>query len=105
MVRLFLIIQVSDASDKGRMTLTLCPINRFSLRFESAEHVVGMVFDNIIVDMTSLGAAFRPRFNVNVRHALLPLGTLSEKIRIARRVGDPPALMVPKREDEFKLNA
>jgi hypothetical protein len=70
-----LIIQVPDASDKRGVTLIFCPIDRFSLRFEGAEHMVRMVFDDIIVDMAPLGAALGARFNVNVRHALLSLGS------------------------------
>jgi hypothetical protein len=69
MVRLFLIIQVSDASDKRVMAATFRPVDRFSLRFEGAERVVGMVFDNIIVDMAPLRAALGARFHVNVRHS------------------------------------
>jgi hypothetical protein len=40
------------------------------LRLEGAENVVGMIFDDIIVDMASLRTALGPRFNVNVRHDL-----------------------------------
>jgi len=72
MVRPFPIIQVPDASDERGMAHTFRPIDRFSLCFEGAEHVVGMVFDNIIVDMASLRAALGARFNVNVRHAFSP---------------------------------
>ena len=34
---------------------TFRPIDCFSLRFEGAEHVVRMVFDDIIVDMSPSG--------------------------------------------------
>ena len=74
-VRLLLIIQVPDASDKRGMVLTFRPSDCFSLRFEGAEHVVRMVFDDIIVDMAPLRAALGARFNVNVRHTLLSLGS------------------------------
>jgi hypothetical protein len=56
-VRPLLIIQVPDASDKRGVALTFRPIDCFSLRFEGAEYVVRMVFDDIIVDMAPLGAA------------------------------------------------
>jgi hypothetical protein len=46
---------VPDASDKRSMALAFRPIDRFSLRFEGAEHMVRMVFDDIIVDMAPSG--------------------------------------------------
>jgi hypothetical protein len=73
-IRPLLLIQVSDASDKRGVALTFRPIDRFSLRFEGAEHVVRMVFDDIIVDMAPLRATLGTRFNVNVRHALFSVG-------------------------------
>jgi hypothetical protein len=73
-IRLLFIIQVPDASDKRGVALTFRPIDRFFLRFESAEHVVGMVFDDIIVDGVPMRATLGARFNVNVRHVLLSLG-------------------------------
>jgi hypothetical protein len=72
-VRPLLIIQVPDASDQRGVTLAFRPIDRFSLRFEGAKHVVRMVFDDIVVDMAPLRTALGARFNVNVRHALLSL--------------------------------
>jgi hypothetical protein len=42
-VRLLLIIQVPDASDKRGVGPLLRPINRFSLRFEGAERMVRVV--------------------------------------------------------------
>jgi hypothetical protein len=70
-IRLLLIIQIPDASNKRGVALTFRPIDRFSLRFEGAEHVVRMVFDDIIVNMAPLRATLGARFNVNVRHAPL----------------------------------
>jgi len=55
------------------MALSFRPINRFSLRFEGAEHVVRMVFDDIIVDPAPLRTSFGPRLDIDVRHpSLLP---------------------------------
>jgi hypothetical protein len=50
MVRIFLVIEVADASNKWTVTIRLRPIDCFFLSFESAEHVVRMVFDYIIVN-------------------------------------------------------
>jgi hypothetical protein len=71
LIRLLLIIQVPDASDKRGVALALRPSNRFSLRFEGAEYVVRMVFNDIVVNVAPLRAALGARFNVNVRHARL----------------------------------
>src|SRR5260370_22832514 len=43
-----------DASDKRGVALTFRPIDRFSLRFEGADHVIRMVFYDIIVDTAPL---------------------------------------------------
>jgi hypothetical protein len=71
MIGLLLVVQVPYTSYERGMTLTSGPIDCFSLRFESAEDVVRMVFDHIIIDMGSFGAALGTGFNVNVRHAFL----------------------------------
>jgi len=69
-VRFFLIIQVSDARDKGSVAVRLRPIDCFALRLEGAEDMIGMIFDYIVVDIAALRAAFGTRFDINVRHAL-----------------------------------
>jgi len=61
MIRVRLVIQVPDASDKGSVTVCLRPIDCFLLRSESSELVIHMVFDDIIVNgrpfRASLGAS------------------------------------------------
>jgi hypothetical protein len=37
------------------MALAFCPIDRFSLRFERTEHMVRMIFDDIILNRAPLG--------------------------------------------------
>jgi hypothetical protein len=54
------------------MSITLGPIDRFILCGKGAEYVIGVVFDNIIVDTGSLVAALRARFNINIRHVSSP---------------------------------
>ena len=73
MIGFLLIIQVPHASNKRRVPLTLSPIDGFSLRFEGAEHVVGVVFDNIILDVAPFTAALGAQLNIHVRHDLLSL--------------------------------
>jgi hypothetical protein len=69
MVRVFLIVQMPDASDKGNVTFRFRPIDRFFLSFKSTGHMVRMVFHYIILN--GFKAALRTGFNVNVRHSLL----------------------------------
>jgi len=66
----------SYASNKRSVALALRPIDRFSLRFEGAKHMVRVVFDDIVVNTAPLRAALGARFNVNVRHRLHSLGWL-----------------------------
>lgn len=56
MVGDFLVVQVPDPRDQGSVAILFCPVDGLVLRFESLEHMVGMVFNDVIVD----GAAFRP---------------------------------------------
>jgi hypothetical protein len=56
-IRPLLIIQVPDASNKRSVALALRPIDRFSLRFEGAKHMVRVVFDDIVVNTAPLRAA------------------------------------------------
>jgi hypothetical protein len=72
-IRPLLIIFVPDTSDKRGVALTFRPIDGFSLRFEGGEHVVGMILDDIIIDVAPLRATLGARFNVNVPHATSPV--------------------------------
>lgn len=73
MVGNLLIIQMPNASDEGSVTLRFRPIDCFFLGFESAELMVGMVFDYIILNGRAFRTTLRTGFDVNVRHSLLPL--------------------------------
>ena len=50
-----------------RMAVLFRPVDGFSLRFERAEYMVGVVFDHIIINVATLGAALGSRLNINVR--------------------------------------
>jgi hypothetical protein len=67
----FLIIQVSDASDMRRMALAFRPLDRFVLGL-SAEHMVHMVLDDIVLDGAAGRAVFGARFYIYVCHDHLP---------------------------------
>jgi hypothetical protein len=82
-----LVVQVPDASDQRMVALTFRPIDRFPLRVKGAEHMVRMVFDDIIVDPAALGASLRTGFDVHIRHALFP------------QVGIPVAIQTQTNDD------
>jgi hypothetical protein len=63
---------MSDARDERMVTFTLRPIYCFMLRFEAREYIVGMIFDDVVVDMAPLCTAFWARFNVDVCHSVSP---------------------------------
>ena len=69
MVRNPLVIEVLGASDKRMVTIRLRPIDSCFLSCESAEDMVRVVFDHIIVNGRSFRAALRTRFYVNARHS------------------------------------
>lgn len=80
-VRLLLIIQVPDASDKRGVGLLLRPINRFSLRFEGAERMVRVVLHKARLDKTGQGTGTRTR-----RHASYIAPPLPESESVALQV-------------------
>ena len=76
MVGDFLVIQMPNARDKRSVTVRFGPIDCFFLGFESAELMVRMVFDYIILNGRPLRATLRTGFDVNIRHSLLSPDTL-----------------------------
>jgi hypothetical protein len=80
MVRIFLVIEVPDAGDKGTVTILLRPIDCFFLSFEGAEDMVLIGFDHIIVDVRSFRAALGTGFYINIRHSSFLTSTLSGDI-------------------------
>lgn len=65
---LLFVIQVPDASNKGVVPVTFFPCDRFMLSLACLEHMVRVIFDDIIVDGGTLRPAFGTRLHVNVRH-------------------------------------
>jgi hypothetical protein len=76
-VRLLLIIQVPDASDKRGVGLLL----RFSLRFEGAERMVRVVLHKARLDKTGQGTGTRTR-----RHAPYIASPSPESESVAQQV-------------------
>jgi hypothetical protein len=81
MVRVLLVIQMPDASDKRSVALRFRPIDCLFLSFESAELVVRIILDYIILDSRPFRAALRTGFDINVRHGLFSLILLSNNPR------------------------
>jgi hypothetical protein len=69
-----LVILVPDARDERMMALFLGPIGGFALRLRGEEHVASIIFNDIVFDMCTLRATFRPRFHINIVHCVsLPM--------------------------------
>jgi len=68
---LLLVIQVSNAGNQRRMTLASSPFNSLFLGLERAKDMVCVIFDNKVLNLSTLGAAFWSCFDINVRHVLL----------------------------------
>src|SRR5512135_324366 len=71
-----------DPSDKRSVTVHFRPIDCFFLGFESAEFIVRMVFDYIIVNGRPFRATLRTSFDVNVRHSLLSSDTSRQHLKL-----------------------
>jgi hypothetical protein len=63
-----LVVQMANASDKRGMAPVSCPLDRFPLGPERAEDMIGMIFDNVVINASAFGPALRTRLNVDVRH-------------------------------------
>jgi hypothetical protein len=83
-IRFLLVIQMPNAGNVRGVAVFLGPINRFSLRFECDEDMIRMVFDHVIVDMAALRSPLGTRLNINVRHALLLVGSFVGKMNITQ---------------------
>ena len=57
MVGNFLVVEVPDAGNERRMLVLSCPVDRFLLGLEGAEHVVRVVLNNEVIDRASFRAA------------------------------------------------
>ena len=74
MIRLLLVIQVSNARDQRSVALHFGPGDRVILGAEVREHVIGVIFDNVPFDRASLRPAFRAGLYEHVGHRIPPIG-------------------------------
>jgi hypothetical protein len=72
MISCFLIIQVPDTSDQRSMSFAFSPFDGFVLRLEGFEHVICVVFNDIIGDRLPLKTTLGARFNIDVGHGFSP---------------------------------
>jgi hypothetical protein len=71
MVGLVLLVQVSDASDVGRVAFLLRPGDGFMLGLERRKYTIGVILDHVILEGTAFLPAFRARFDINDAHDFL----------------------------------
>jgi hypothetical protein len=76
-----------DASDKRGAALTFRPIDRFSLRFEGADHVIRMVFYDIIVDTAPLRCQTISGASKQARCSAFAAANLFTTVSITHRQG------------------
>jgi hypothetical protein len=60
-VGLLLVIEMPDSRHMRHVAILPCPVDRFLLRRGDMEHVVGVIFDDIVGD----GAPLRPAFGLS----------------------------------------
>src|ERR1700752_4065085 len=67
-----LVAEVADPGDEWLMALLARPGDGLALVLERGQHVVGMVFDDVVLDRAVLGASLGTGFNIDVRHRSIP---------------------------------
>jgi hypothetical protein len=75
-----LIIEMANTGYMGRMPILLRPIDRFLLGSESAERVIGMIFNDIIGNWTAFRSALWPRFDIHRRHIFFSYDTITGRL-------------------------
>jgi hypothetical protein len=73
-VGLLPVVEVADAGDQRHMALLARPIDGLALRFESGQDVVGLVFNDLVVDRVAIGATLGTGFDIDIRHRSAPGG-------------------------------
>jgi hypothetical protein len=72
-VRPFLVVEVPDAGDVRRVAIPLRPGDRFILPSARVKDVVGVIFDNVVIDAGAIGPTLRAGLNIYGCHAVSPL--------------------------------
>src|SRR5579863_5481891 len=86
-VRSFLVVELPNASNMRHVPILLRPRDSFVLRLVRGEYVIRMILHHIVVNWIALGATFRTRFNVDVRHHGPPDCSLADLPWRARPIG------------------
>ena len=71
MVRLLLVVEVPDPGDERATAFLASPGDGLVLGFGRVQYVVGMVFDDEVVDGTVVRATLGACFDIDVRHRFL----------------------------------
>ena len=77
------VIEVPHARHHRRMPVRLSPLDCLFLSGEARQGMIGVILNDVIRDLRSLGAPFRPRLNKNV-HFILPFASL--QVAISQRL-------------------
>jgi hypothetical protein len=65
-------VSVPHPSNKRPMPLLFRPVDRLTLYLEGLKHVAGIILYSVIIYRGAFRTTFRPRFDIYVRHAILP---------------------------------
>jgi hypothetical protein len=76
MVRILLVVEMSDPGDERFVAFLLGPFDSSCLGFGSVQHVIGVVLDNVVIDRTVFRSTLGTCFDIDVRHQFLRLGGL-----------------------------
>src|ERR1700758_3710260 len=69
------ILLVAEVADPGDERFLARPGDGVALVLERGQHVVGMVFDDVVLDRAVLGASLGTGFNIDIRHRFPPCGS------------------------------
>src|ERR1700722_17433121 len=67
-----LVAEVADPGDEWLMAFLARPGDGVALVLERGQHVVGVVFNDVVLDRAVLGASLGTGFNIDVRHRSIP---------------------------------
>ncbi len=78
MIGLVLVAQMPDPRDVCGVSVLLGPIDRLFLGLKGRQNMVGVIFDNVILDRAAFRLALRARLDEYDGHILLPFSPTDE---------------------------
>src|ERR1700722_8698125 len=70
---ILLVAEVADPGDEWLMAFLARPGDGVALVLERGQHVVGTVFDNVVLDRAVPGTSLGTGFDIDIRHRSTPL--------------------------------